>query len=51
MAASRGAEVNIAPPLRSKKNRFILLGMTEAAPVRFQYRGREISQEDNRPAQ
>src|SRR5476651_2327372 len=33
-------------PLRSKKNRFILLGMTEAAAVQFQYRGREISQED-----
>jgi hypothetical protein len=31
--------------LRSKKNRFILLGMTEAA-VAFKYRGREISQED-----
>src|SRR5471032_1507571 len=33
-------------PLRSEKNRFILLGMTEAAAVQFQYRGREISQED-----
>src|ERR1700716_3963261 len=33
-------------PLRSKKNRFILLGMTEAAAVEFQYRGREISEED-----
>jgi len=33
-------------PLRSKENRFILLGMTEAAAVEFRYRGREISQED-----
>src|SRR5713226_9759336 len=33
-------------PLRSKKNRFILLGMTEAAAVEFRYRGREISPED-----
>src|SRR5471032_141023 len=33
-------------PLRSKKNRFILLGMTEATAVEFRYRGREISQED-----
>jgi hypothetical protein len=32
--------------LRSKKNRFILLGMTVAAAVEFKYRGREISQED-----
>ena len=32
--------------MRSKKNRFILLGMTEAAAVEFQYRGRKISQED-----
>jgi hypothetical protein len=32
--------------LRSKKNRFILLGMMEAATVEFRYRGREIRQED-----
>jgi len=32
--------------LRSKKNRFILLGMTGAAAVEFRYRGREISPED-----
>ena len=32
--------------MRSKKNRCILLGMTEAAAVELQYRGRKISQED-----
>jgi hypothetical protein len=32
--------------LRSKKNRFILLGMTETVAVALQYRGREISPED-----
>src|ERR1035438_2201562 len=33
-------------PLRSKRNRCILLGMTEAAAVEFKYRGRKISPED-----